>query len=191
MDGWQFASSVISATAWPAAAVTLGLLLRSPVAQVVRALDVKRLKVGPVEIEQWDRQFDRARESVAAAPAAPTPGTPTPEPEESLFALAEASPSAAIIEGFKRIEDRLRYLLAGGRVELPATVGVGELVRGALSDRLITDKTAHAIGGLQVIRDLTVHGAAPSQPDAQRAREFVAMVNALLFSIDHDARSAT
>jgi hypothetical protein len=186
MDGWQFGSSVIGSLAWPTAAVGLGLLLRQPLTTVLASPTIKRWKVGPagIEIEQWDRQAERARDDLPreTQPSA-TQAEGLPPPEDSLMELAEVSPITAVIEGFKRIEDRLVSLLVQRGWTAPGVIGASELVRQAVSMGLIDSQTAHGIGGLQVLRDLAAHGAAPERLDPARAKEYAAMVNAILFTI--------
>ena len=186
MDAWEFASSAIASLAWPTAAVSLGVLIRRPLTSLLSSSTIKRWKVGPggVEIEQWDRQAERAREDLEPVPGSASGGPDTSEIYgDSLLALADVSPATAILEGFKRIEDRLRRMVGERGMSSVEHLDAGELIREALHSGVINSQTAHAIGGLQVLRDLAAHGSAPERLDAARARDYAAMVNAILFAM--------
>lgn len=96
-----------------------------------------------------------------------------------------STPLAAIEEAYGAMHARLADLAKQRGLRTnggPATAAL--LDAGVLSER-----TAHAIDGIEAMRSLAV-----TAPDAdrtpERAEEFVSLVDALMFAIEHDARAA-
>ena len=194
MNWLQFISSVISSVAWPITAVIAVAVLRQPLASLLRG-PMRRLKVGPVEAE-WDpvarevrRELEVGGESV---PLERTGGvaskvTLPPLPEE-LGRLATVSPETAVLEGYRRVEQELRAILAvaGYGVDEPATAS--GLARIAEERGYITRETRDAVDGLSVLRNMAAHGQL--DVDTARALEFTALSDGVLYSLRRASRGS-
>lgn len=177
MDWLEFVASLVQSLAWPTAVVIVVLILRAPLARALSG-PVKRWKAGPsgVEIEYWEQTLEAARAELAQATpeVAALPGV-----DDELARLVEVSPRAAVMEAFARIERELRGLV---RDEAGADrVGGMQLARLARARERINDETLKAIEGMAVLRNLAAHG--PDEIDETRAREFVALADAVLFAL--------
>ena len=106
----------------------------------------------------------------------------TPVAVDDLASLASDNPGMAVFQGYIRLERALHQLLlsAGSKPdERRATI---ELARQAASKGLITPETLNAFEGLTVLRNLVAHGRDEEVTEA-RARDYLALVDALLFAI--------
>jgi hypothetical protein len=203
MNGWQFAASVIGSLAWPVAIVALALLFRGSLRRLLSG-DVKLLKAGPsgLEVQFSDivpeirQEVEKGREAAAVAPAeGPTgapPGASAPDVgtgiRDEMLEVAKRSPRAAVLESYDRLEALLREKLEASGLDtrrLP-TLGAPGLADLARLRGLITPETETAINGLTTLRNLTAHGR-DNELSYDRAVEFVDLVAAILFTIEHPA----
>lgn len=189
MDWMEFVASLVGSLAWPVAVVALLIVFR-PVLSELASGGVKRWKAGPsgVEVEYWDRETTEVkaaiREQLAEGerPAALTDGSLS----EELAAVIAASPSAAVVEAFSRIEIELRRIVVNAAVasdDEVARMSARRLSLLALDHDLITAESANGIEGLAVMRNLAAHGAANTELDESRALEFVHLTDAILFAL--------
>lgn len=198
MNGLQFAASLIGSLAWPVAIVTLAVLFRRSLRRLLSG-DVKVLRAGPSGLEVQFRdivpgirqEVEKGQE--AAAPAAASPFSSPPDVSmgfrDEMLELAKRSPRAAVLESFDRLEGLLREKLKDRGVDrrLP-TLGATGLADLARLAGLITTETETAIHGLTTLRNLTAHGA-ESELSYERAVEFIDLVAAILFTIEHPPRT--
>ncbi|MDQ6876528.1 MAG: hypothetical protein M3082_02280 [Candidatus Dormibacteraeota bacterium] len=194
MNGWQFAASVIGSVAWPTAVVLLVVLFRRSVRQLLTG-DVKRWKAGPSGLEvEFQESLSEIRQEVQkipesgpegpAAPAASAEGANSLRQE--MLEVAKRSPRAAVLESFDRLEALLRERLEASGLEtrrLP-TLGAPGLADLARLRGLIPPETETAVNGLTVLRNLAAHDR-DSDLSYQKAVEFIDLVVALLFAIEH------
>jgi hypothetical protein len=187
----QFVADLVRALAWPAATVTIVLVLRKPIGAALER-GIRRLKAGPVEIE-FDEELAEVREELERSPelerarVGPPPG---PSLGEELVRLAEASPRASVMEGFARIEAQLRELVGDVEADTARRQGGVALARLAHRHGLISDETLNAVEGLAVLRNLAAHGRA-DEISTQRAIEYLALVDAVLFALRSGPPKAT
>ncbi|MGH9226848.1 MAG: hypothetical protein ACRD2W_24375 [Acidimicrobiales bacterium] len=187
MSWLEFVASVVGSLAWPVTLAVVVVVLRAPLVGALSA-PVKRWKAGPsgVEVEYWEQALSAARAELEQGDGLPSSATPPREIRdhdslrEELERLAEVSPSAAVVESFGRIEAELRSMLAGE--DAADRLGANALARLARRRGLITGETLNAIEGLGVLRNLAAHGR-PTDLDARRAVEFVALADAVLFAL--------
>ena len=90
---------------------------------------------------------------------------------------------SAIESSFGRIDGRLRELLATSLVGAGETITTDALVRMGLERGLFDAGTAHAIGGLLILRDLAESAPPGRGVDADKADEFDTMVRAVLYTL--------
>lgn len=187
MDGFEFVASLVESLAWPIAAVVTVLILRTPLARALSG-PVKRWKAGPagVEVEYWDATIEALRGELSP-PVEPPGGTATTAGlEEELTAVAAVSPRAAVLEAFARVEAALQGLLNEDDTTASDRMGGLRLARVARARGAINDETLHAIEGMVVLRNLAAHAA--GEVDAPRAAEFIALADAVLFTLRRPRR---
>lgn len=103
MDILAFIAEIVKASAWPLAAVTLALIFRRQVQDLLTR--VKKGKVGPAEFE-----FEQAVRALQAEAPAMLP-TESKAPVGSTEVLrAETEPRSAVLEGWLGVESALTAL---------------------------------------------------------------------------------
>lgn len=186
MDGLAFTASVVQSLAWPSSVVAIVVVLRKPIGAALQRLS--KAKVGPVEAE-FDQSLAEVRKELQRAPeltdlteSAGETRVPMLSLPEELNRLAEASPRAAILEAFARIEARLRELLTDAGVEVAGAQSAVTLARLAQRQGLVSDETLNAIEGLAVMRNLSAHN--PSDDiSTDRARDYLVLADAVLYPL--------
>lgn len=181
IDGMS-ALEFIASVAWPVTVLVIAVMFRAPIMEALRAAG-GRIKAGPFELE-WKRAVSTVEADL---------GLPTSISQGKiggaagrLDELAEESPAAAIVEAYGRLEGALRSLLADHDEDVDEKRDAQSLARVAFERGLITAQTLKAIEGLDILRNLAVHGQ-PEDLPPQRAHEFVALVHGVLYSISTGA----
>lgn len=179
MTEWQsFAASLVSSLAWPTVALIAAVLFRASIRAMI-SRPLSRAQIGPL-VAEWEAQAVATAAEIAATPA---PDVGREALSDRLGKFADASPEAAVLGAFAEIERALRRAL--GKSGTPDEVrNAGQLVHFALEQGAISKQTAEAIRGLIVLRNLAAHGR-DVDLDSRRARDFVAMSDAVLFAIEH------
>lgn len=90
-----------------------------------------------------------------------------------------SDPTEAVVDAYNKVEIALQELVAVSGQQ--ADIAGSELTRAALDHGAISRRTAEAIDGLTVMRNLAVHGG--HEVDVERAQEFLVLANAVLFAI--------
>lgn len=162
----------------------IALLFRDPLVEALRSATGK-VAAGPFSLE-WEKQVEEVEADLQRQPPLIAGGEPSGAVGR-LYEIADISPEAAIVEGFAEIEASLRNVLEQAGIELPRqSWNAFELSRLALENNLISVGTKEAIDGLRVLRNLAAHGQA-DDISPQRAHEFVALAQGVLFTISLDA----
>jgi hypothetical protein len=100
------------------------------------------------------------------------------------------SPIGAVVEAYAQIETALRSVLEEHGVEwLDRPWSVRRLAELAYERGLITSETRDAVEGLSVMRNLAAHGA-EDDISPQRAREFIALSQGVLYAIQMNSKRA-
>jgi hypothetical protein len=106
----------LAALAWPVFALVAVFLFRNNLGRLLAtAGPLRRARAGPLEVE-WERQRAAAEVDIEAAGVTP-PAAPGDLADE-LTAVADRSPTAAIMEAYARVEAELRERLQNGLSEL-------------------------------------------------------------------------
>jgi hypothetical protein len=190
MSGFQLTASLATALGWPAGAIVITLLLRRPLGGWITSHPPSKVKAGPLEVE-WSKVQAEVESEVGPPPVPSSDGSPESfELSDELGVLAESQPSLAVLGAYKEIERALLVTLAD--VDDPTKVRAGgpRLARLALQHGRIPPETANAVEAISVLRNLAAHGN-PREITADRAREFLAMADAVRFSIEQAGRSRT
>jgi hypothetical protein len=180
------AAEFISSIAWPLTALVIALLFRRPLSEALKSAS-GALSAGPFRLE-WKRRAAEIEADLGSVPSI------TQGDGEGMGGrlnhVAEVSPTGAIVEAFGQIEATLRSALeADGAEELDRPWSVRRLSDIASERGLITAETHDAIEGLSVLRNLAAHGG-QADLSPQRAREFLALSQGVLFAINANAKSA-
>jgi hypothetical protein len=157
-------------------------MFRAPITEALRAAG-GRVKAGPFELE-WKRSVSIVETDLGLPPSI-SEGK-IGGAAGKLDELAEESPAAAIVEAYGRIEQALQALLSDQEQELDSRWGVLSLARMALEQGQISSETMKAIEGLDILRNLAVHGR-QEELSPKRAHEFVALVHGVLYSMSTGA----
>jgi hypothetical protein len=136
--------------------------------------------VGPVEFQTLLSSVQAEMETTSrAAPRQPPSFTPT---TDDLASVASSDPAMAVFQGYIRLERALHQLLLSSGSEPDERRATTELARRAANEGLITPETLNAFEGLTVLRNLVAHGRGEEVTE-ERARDYLALVDALLFAI--------
>lgn len=183
MDTLQFVASLVSSLAWPVAVLVIALIFRAQIRQLM-SRPIRRLRAGSVEVE-----FDRLMSEVQVAVETPTPSgeghaaTIASPVIEELEDIILTSPVAAVLDAHSAVERELRSLIAAGDPGVDVTkMSTGRLLREGVERGIITPETANAVEGITVMRNLAAHGR-PSEITPERARDYLALVDAVLFTV--------
>ena len=180
MSTEQLIASLVDSLAWPAAALVIVLVFRRQIAQLLSAGRLRRLKAGPLDLE-FDRvssEIETKLDLAAPLPAEHTPGTAA----EALAPMLESSPASAVMRAFGLVEAEVRTLLdAVGFTQLDGRWGATGLARRAKAAGLITEQALEAVEGVAVLRNLAAHR--PAEVSEQTAREYLALIDAVLFAL--------
>lgn len=181
MDWMSFVASLVQSVAWPVAVFALVFLMRKPLREAV-GHRLLRLKAGPVEAE-FDREAVEVREEVRRIPevAAAEPRQGPVSLVDELAPFVEASPRAAVMEAFARIEGRLMELLEAAGLTRPR-YSARHVARLAFDRDLISSETLDAIEGLTNLRNLAAHSIR-DDIGRDRARDYLAMADAVLYAM--------
>jgi hypothetical protein len=178
----EFISSLVRSLAWPMAFVAVALVFREQLRGLLSTAGLRRVKAGPLEVE-WNRQISEAEVELEQS------GVPSPSfggvISEELGPVANASPDAAVMEAYARIELALRQkLVDAGFAESDLRTGAAAgLARRAADRKLISDETLRAVQGLALLRNMAAHGHG-GDVTVERARDYLALTDAILYAID-------
>jgi hypothetical protein len=187
--GWmEFVSSIVGSLAWPTAAVIAASVFRKQLRDLL-GTRLHRLKAGPVEMELFDRKLAETEAEVDPIPKPAKAAGMLPEGVAGeLGSIVDTSPAAAVMEAHARVERRLREILAEAGVEETRSRSVRELARVAAEKELIPRESVRAVEGITVMRNLAAHGQG-NDLTPSRAREYLDLVDAVLFSFGPPRRS--
>jgi hypothetical protein len=140
---------------------------------------------GPVEFQALLSSVQAEMEATSgASPGQPPGATPV---MDDLAGMADSDPAMAIFQGYIRLERELHELLLSAGSRPNGRSSTTELARQAADKGLITPETLNAFEGLTVLRNLVAHGR-NEEVTEERARDYLALVDALLFAIRQSKR---
>jgi hypothetical protein len=198
MSGFQFMASLVSSLAWPVIIMILLAFIWIKRDDISKSLNLRatpqgrtlrRLRAGPVELE-WDQLIDSTAEQVSEVPPATTSGSGSAGlVRQELNEIARNVPTAAVLEAFARLEQRLREMFDQVRDDYkegppgrytPRFYGMPQMVR-VLSDRgLISDEIRAAILNLNRLRNEASHRVGGADITADQAYDYLELVDRVL-----------
>ena len=146
MDWLEFAASIVRSIAWPSVIVAVLVIFRRDLRLRLRSLARLRYK-------DFDAEFAKLEENVAALPQEPAPKPSFPPPrtaEEVLETLVQVSPRAAVVEAFALVERAARDAAARHGLE---GRGVMSTMRELARRRPIPDNVMTLFDDLRSIRN--------------------------------------
>jgi hypothetical protein len=159
MDALTFLAKLIEFLAWPAATVSIFLLLRKEI-QALLPL-VRKLKAGPVEAE-FEREVIQIKDGISPASQSP-PVEPTAWAEKTNLArLAESDPRGAMAAAWLEVESAARTLTAAKGLDVGSedTRSVSAAFRAISRSNLLQSSW---VGRYYELREL--HNRALHEPD--------------------------
>ena len=189
--GWiEFAATVISAAAWPAAVVVIALVFRRKIIDALDS-DLTEITAGPFAA-RWDRAAMEARAAVEieAADAAPLEVGGTEEADSTVFGrlrgLVAGSPELAVIGAYQAVEHRLRQVADIARRRTGETPRRRPSFDRDLDDLFPTGVISQAstilLDSLRRLRNLAVHD--PADVTAEQAAEYLVLAAELMIHLD-------
>ena len=160
MDNLTFISNLIDHLVWPTLLLVLILVLRKPIADLIRNIELFKYK-DLIEIQfgnKVDEVEKRAEEeNIIQMPTAAI--TQRLAESEQLFQLVERYPGAAVLEAWKEVEHAL--VDAARRLDPPLRQGRPlELMREMVNRGLIESPMLEIAGELRNLRNMAVHARA-------------------------------
>jgi hypothetical protein len=179
MDGMTFVAALVRALAWPVAIIVCLIILRRPFQVLLGGL--KSIKYQDLELS-FDRQLSALRATAAAALPAPTHEQPW---SEQMKQLVFTSSEVAILETWRRVENKIIDLARQKNLEAAPAVWVMPLVLGAflLKEGHLSDVQYATFRDLKYLRDAIAH-ARSYAISASEALDYVDIAARLLNSLD-------
>jgi hypothetical protein len=166
--------------------LVIALLFRKPLVDALASATGK-LAAGPFSLE-WKRRVTDVEDDLGLRPSISVGEIGSAADE--LGKIAQDSPTAAIVESFAQVEISLKTVLEENGVEGLDTWSGRRLGDRARKEGLITAETHDAIEGLRVLRNLAAHGG-ERDISLQRAREFTALAQGVVYAITTNAKRRT
>ncbi len=183
MDHLTFVVEMTKALAWPFSAAALALSFRRPLSKLLDGIRLRRLKVGGTEAE-FGAGLDEVRGTIVAATA---PGTtkslPAPSAEKEL---PDFAPQGAVIWAWSQLEDQLKAAAIRVGVIPARSVSAMKVLDTLAKKTVLHPATVTSIHGLRNLRNLVAHSPEGRPVTPERAREYVTMVEAVVFSVTQD-----
>ena len=176
MDFWSFVASVISALAWPIAAVVIAFAFRSEIRVLVPLL--RKLKAGPIEAE-FERDVKELQQDAGAVVGIEPPGELQGR-EQMLRELARVNPKSAILEAWLGVELAVRRaaLQRIGGSPPPDVTSPLRAMRELVQHEVVTGFDAALFQDLRGLRNQAAH-IQEFNPSYESAVEYVKMASLL------------
>jgi uncharacterized protein YutE (UPF0331/DUF86 family) len=181
MDILQFLAAIVAAIAWPATAITLVVLLRRPVSQILTTLTKLKYKDLELDFGRELKQLEKQAKAIEVVPSQVRAVGGPKDPQELLSEaerLVEEFPEPAVAVAWSAVEDHLAQAaerLSGStshRRQPPSRV-----IRSLLEGEAIDQQTVDLLKRMQNLRNAALHerwnafgGISPDE-----AREFIAL----------------
>ena len=188
MNWREFVASLVDSLAWPAGLAMIAWLFRRQLGALIEG-PVKRWRAGPVEVEYWEAAAEVAQAVVMAD--WPTGGERDAELQRAAQ-LAEHAPVVAVGQAYAVVGERLREFGRALGDEGAGSVSTLELARSLQEHGRITDATLFAIEGLTALRRRAVHDDGSGlSVTVKQARDYVTLVQGVLYALDRDSPAGT
>jgi hypothetical protein len=175
--GWlDFIASIISSAAWPIAAVVITLTFRNQISQLLNK--IRRLSWGGTSVELTE-QLDKVEIASQTIPDLSNEPAP-PLPNDRFQQLLEISPSAAILDSWRNVEQMLNQIASSRAYDERTFRSPSRIASGLCKDGDISGSVYEMIRDLQGIRNVAAHQREVSRTDAYRFNELAGKVTKAL-----------
>lgn len=202
MDTYQFIAAMFSAGAWPVAAVSFAILLRSSLipllartesaegfgAKVVFGRELKVItEAVQGEVRTEIGKGPTGQNGLTTTPYLPVPNDPgmAPQADEQFLRLSDelsqTSSVGTIIAGWQTVEGALRHAAKTVGFEGDDMPPVA-MIRRMQAAGMLKDETVGLIESLRDLRNQVTHGRLPPPPlaEARRYRETAGMLSGII-----------
>jgi Domain of unknown function (DUF4145) len=156
MNTLTFIAEIIKALAWPVLIVFLVLLLRKPIRELVPLFT--RFKYKDIELEFKQGMAVARAEIQEELPSRKNALASGAKMAGALVRLAEASPSAAIMKAWEKVEIAARLTAHRGGLFSPADVtNTTRVIRALEEGRVIDPRKVDLLHDLRGLRNLAAH----------------------------------
>lgn len=183
MSGLEFAAAIVTALAWPAAAVLAVGLLRRELADVfhrMQSVEFAGTRATFATLAGYEKMVEAATRDARAEPDAAAAAREDAD-FSLLQALASAAPGQAVIDAWGLLEYQLN--VASDRLARDGQHGWPQLAR-TLESWPMWQRLEPAVQELRRLRDYTVRSG--TQPTSGDAARYVAVVQDLVTTIRAD-----
>ncbi|SEL19570.1 hypothetical protein SAMN03159362_3610 [Pseudomonas sp. NFIX51] len=179
MDNLEFTAKVIEALAWPVGVVTLVAMLRKEVLELIPKLT--KLEAGPLKAEfsiEAKKVLVEAQEIQLAPLEGAEVSVPSDIPRDdgmdqdplsiAMWRTAAFSPSTAIVDAWKDIEEALLAIIADRGVFIPerSTRNVAVWINAISQEGILPLDTVSVIHELRELRNKAAHAGFDPTPEA-------------------------
>jgi Domain of unknown function (DUF4145) len=173
------------ALAWPATVILVCLIFRRHVGGLLKGMQLRRITRG-----SWSADFEVAAREVRAELPSLAQGLPmmtiSGQLDGDIEQLVDIAPGAAISQAWNRLEQRVADIAAQADVTQKL---LPESLRALVERGIVQPSVSDSVLGLRNMRNLAVH-APTKQVTPEQAREFVTMVEAIMWSLDQNLKKA-
>ena len=182
----EFIASIISSSAWPAALVAIGLVLREPLKRVL--LTLTRVRYKDMEVD-FGRELEKAAEQAQRIDVKPVLPAPTGKEKDSAAILGEAArlvdefPEPAVALAWSAVERELMAAVMRLAVspDYPPHNTPVRNIQILREHGLIDHSTYDLLNRMRNLRNIAVHGHGGAGPvTADEAREFFALAGGVV-----------
>lgn len=163
MDTLTFVSNLISSVIWPLIVVFIAVLLRKPLRELIRDLGQRLRSIkfpgGEAEFSQELAEIKEAADEANLPPVEAAPLLLGIEGDVSQWArLAELSPTAAISEAWRQVENAMREVARRFDIPESETRSAIALIRALVKRQALSPDTVAIVSDLRGIRNTAAHG---------------------------------
>lgn len=185
MDGLTFIAEMTKALAWPLAVVAIGIIFRRHFTSLFDGVRLRRIEKGEFRAE-FEMVAQEILEDLPKMGKVPTAEVLPHTVQKKIEHLVGVSPLDAILQAWNQVEGKVNAASARARL---ARGNFPEAVHELVAKGLLQNMTGDSILGLQKLRNLAVHGP-PERIAAKEAREFIALAEAAIWSMEENLRRA-
>jgi Sec-independent protein translocase protein TatA len=191
LDKLTFVSNLISSLVWPLIVISIVILLRKPLRELIHDLGrrLRSIKFPGGEAE-FSQELAEIKEAADVANLPPVAGVPTGESllltiEEDTnqwARLVELSPRAAISEAWRWVENAMRETAKKLGIPQSDTRSTIALIRALGKRETLSSDTVAIISNLRGIRNTAVHGIEP-EISRSDAIEYISLVRRIIAAL--------
>ena len=176
--GWlQFLASIVDSLAWPATIGVAAYLLRNPLLELLPNL--RHLKYKELELRFGER-LERLEQELEQEPPPEQVAPPSDlqlAADERFDALAEVSPSSAVLEAWIDVERIMRELALRNNIQERRGRSVLYITRVLKSQEIISPRLAALIDDLRGLRNVAAHPSVERRISSIEARRYKEVVD--------------